>query len=126
MKIRLRSLLLLGVLGIGAGPARAEDDAAAQSLFDRMLAAQDAKDYEAFIANADDQLRSQLTRDQFEAASDVLKTNAQGGTREVTFLGELNQSGYEIYLYRLRFKAGDLLGTMTLDKDGKVAGIWFK
>lgn len=106
--------------------ARAEDDAGAQVLFNKMLAAQDAKDYEGFVANADDQLRGSLTRQAFEQSSDVLIADAAGSTREVTFLGELNQRGYEIYLYRLRFKAGDLLGTMTLDKDGKVAGFWLK
>jgi hypothetical protein len=106
--------------------ARAEDDAGAQVLFNKMLAAQDAKDYETFLANADDQLRGSLTRDAFEKSTEVLESDAAGGTREVTFLGELNQRGYAIYLYRLRFKAGDLLGTMTLDPDGRVAGFWLK
>ena len=109
-----------------AGPIRAEDDAGAQALFNKMLAAQDAKDYEGFLENADDQLRNSLTRDAFEKSSQVLIANAAGGPREVTYLGELNQRGYAIYLFRLRFKAGDLLGTLTLDPDGKVAGFWLK
>ena len=108
------------------GLARAEDDEGARTLFDKMLAAQDAKDYEGFLENADAQLRGSLTRDAFEKSSEVLRADAAGGTREVTFLGELNQRGYEIYLYRLRFKTGDLLGTLTLDPDGKVAGFWLK
>jgi hypothetical protein len=109
-----------------ASPIHAEDDAAAQALFNKMLAAQDAKDYEGFLENADAQLRGSLTRDEFEKSSDVLLANAAGGTREITYLGELNQRGYAIYLFRLRFKAGDLLGTLTLDPDGKVAGFWLK
>jgi hypothetical protein len=115
--------LVLAVLF--ATRASAEDDAAARTLFDQMLAAQDARDYDAFVVNADDQLKAALTRDQFMKASDVLQANAAGGPREVTFLGELNQRGYEVYLYRLRFKTGDLLATMAL-QDGKVAGIWLK
>jgi hypothetical protein len=45
----------------------------------------------------------------------------------LTFLGELNQHGYQVFLYRLRFKDGgdDMLATMSL-KDDKVAGIYFK
>jgi hypothetical protein len=109
-----------------ASPIHAEDDAGAQALFNKMLAAQDAKDYEGFLENADAQLRGSLTRDEFEKSSDVLLANAAGGTREITYLGELNQRGYAIYLFRLRFKAGDLLGTLTLDPDGKVAGFWLK
>jgi hypothetical protein len=109
-----------------AAPVFAEDDAGARAIFDKMLAAQDAKQYESFLADANDQLKDTLTRANFEQSSDILRADAAGGPREITFLGELNQSGYEIYLYRLRFKTGDLLGTLTLDKDGKVAGIWFK
>jgi len=109
-----------------AAPAWAEDDVGARAIFDKMLAAQDAKDYESFLADADDQLKGSLTRGNFEQSSDILRADAAGGPREVTFLGELNQNGYEIYLYRLRFKTGDLLGPLTLDKDGKVAGIWLK
>jgi hypothetical protein len=46
---------------------------------------------------------------------------------EATFLGELNQRGYQVFLYRLRFKDGgdDMLGTMSLKAD-KVGGIYFK
>ncbi len=120
------AVLTLAALLVFAAPVFAEDDAGARAIFDKMLAAQDAKDYESFLADADDQLKGSLTRANFEQSSDILRANAAGGPREVTFLGELNQSGYEIYLYRLRFKTGDLLGTLTLDKDGKVAGIWLK
>jgi hypothetical protein len=121
------AVLGCAALLVSVAPAFAEDDAAARALFDKMLAAQDARDYDGFMLNADDQFKAAgLTREMFNQSSDVLQADAAGGTREVTFLGELNQRGYEIYLYRLRFKTGDLLGTLTLDKDGKVAGIWFK
>jgi hypothetical protein len=125
--ISIRPVLLgFTALFFAFGLARAEDDAGAQDLFNKMLAAQDTKDYDTFLLNADAQLRGNLTRDDFAKSSDVLIADAAGGTREVTFLGELNQRGYAIYLYRLRFKTGDLLGTLTLDPDGKVAGFWLK
>jgi len=107
-----------------AMPSRAEDDAQARILFDKLLAANDADDYDAFVANADDGLKGALTKTQFDAVASMMTKRAEGG-REVAFLGELNQSGYEVYLYRLRFKDGDVLGTMAL-KDGKIAGIFFK
>jgi len=103
-------------------PIRAEDDAGARTEFDKLLAAVDAKDYDAFVADADDVLRGALTKTQFEAVSDMMTAH---GSHEVTFLGELNKPDYEIYVYRVRYKDEDVLGTMAL-KDGKVAGIYFK
>ena len=48
------------------------------------------------------------------------------GGYDSSFLGELNQKGFEVYLYRLRFKDGgdDMLATPSL-KDGKVGGSFF-
>jgi hypothetical protein len=121
----MKPLLAVGLLLVAVClPLRAEDDARARVLFDKLLAAQDAKDYDAFVADATDELKGGLSKTQFEAASNVMIARAAGG-QKVTFLGELNQQGYEVYLYRLRFKDSDMLGTMML-KDGKVAGIYFK
>jgi len=102
------------------------DEAAARDLFNQMVAAQDTKDYDAFVAHGDAQLKAGLSRTQFEASSDALKANQAGGTREVTYLGELDQKGYQVFLFRVRFKSGDMLASMTLNKQGEVAGIWFK
>ncbi len=118
--------LLLAFLFLAALSLRApaEDDAQARTLFDKLIAAQDQDDYDAFVADADDGLRAALTKTQFDASSAIMQGKAKNG-REITFLGELNQRGYEVYLYRLRFKDGDMLGTLSL-KDGKVAGILFR
>jgi hypothetical protein len=98
------------------------NDAQARVLFDQLLAATDAKDYDAFVANADETLRGALAKSQFDAVSDMMTRH---GSHTVTFLGELNKPGYEIYLYRVHYQDEDVLGTMAL-KDGKVAGIYFK
>jgi hypothetical protein len=118
--------LLLAFLFLAAFSLRsqAEDDAQARTLFNKLIAAQDNDDYDAFVADADDGLRAALTKTQFDASSAIMQGKAKDG-REITFLGELNQRGYEVYLYRLRFKDGDMLGTLSL-KDGKVAGILFR
>jgi hypothetical protein len=104
----------------------AADSAPAEKIFNSLIAAQTAKDYHAFVADADDNLKAALTKTQFDAASNFMIKRTDGGY-ETTFLGELNQHGYQVFLYRLRFKDGgdDILGTMSL-KDDKVGGIYFK
>jgi hypothetical protein len=44
-----------------------------------------------------------------------------------TYLGDLNQKGFKITLWRLRFTDGgdDALATLSL-KDGKIGGFWIK
>ena len=104
---------------------RAEDPAAADLIFKKLLAAQTAKDYDAFVADGTDPLKAALGKTQFEASSNLLNARFKGGY-DYSPLGELNQRGFEVYLYRLRFKDGgdDMLGTLSL-KDGKVGGIYF-
>jgi hypothetical protein len=104
----------------------AADGAQAEKIFKSLLAAQTAKDYNAFVADATDSLKAALTKTQFDASSKILNQRTGGGY-DTTFLGELNQHGYQVFLYRLRFKDGgdDMLGTMSL-KDDKVGGIYFR
>jgi hypothetical protein len=120
-----RSILAFLFIAIAPLGLRAEDNPQAQAIFGKLLAAQTAKDYNAFIADADGPLKAALTPAQFNAAADALNPRFKTGY-DVSFLGELNQEGFEVYLFRLRFKDGgsDLLGTLSL-KDGKVAGIYF-
>ena len=123
----MKCLLLTLVLALFAGVTlHAEDDALADTFFQKLLAAQVAKDYDGFVADASTGLKAALSKTQFEASSDIMIPKLAAGY-EITPLGELNQRGYEVYLYRLRFKNGgdDMLGTLSL-KDGKVAGIFFK
>ena len=95
-------------------------------VFKKLLASQAAKDYDAFIADGTDMLKAALSKTQFEASSNIMNARFKGGY-DTVYLGELNQKGFEVYLYRLRFKDGgdDMLGTLSL-KDGKVGGIWFR
>ncbi len=122
----MRRFLLGGLLlAVASLPLRAEDDAQAQAVLNTMLTAEVAKDYAAFIAGADDHLKAALSTAQFEASSESLSPRLQGGY-DLTFLGELNQTGYEVYLFRIRYKDGsdDTLVTLGM-KEGKVAGILF-
>ncbi len=121
-----RLIAAVVVLWSAVSSVQAADEAMADVLFQSLLAAQTAKNYDAFVANASDPLKAALTKTQFEASSNILNKRFAGGY-EVAFFGELNQKGYQTFLYRLRFKDGgdDLLGTMSLKND-KVEGIYFK
>jgi hypothetical protein len=121
-----RIALLILVFLIGSSTLRAADSAQAEKIFKNLITAQTARDYDAFLADANDNLKAALTKTQFEASSNLMIKRTNGGY-EITFLGELNQHGHQVFLYRLRFKDGgdDMLGTMSL-KDDKVGGIYFK
>ncbi len=119
-------LLTLALTLLASVSPQVEDAAHADALFKKLLAAQVAKDYDAFVADGTTTLKAALSKTQFEASSDLMIPKLAAGY-EITPLGELNQRGCEVYLYRLRFRNGgdDILGTLSL-KDGKVAGILFR
>ena len=125
MKNLFTLIAVAAILSTSLLTVRAADDKQAQTIFDKLLAAQLAGNYDAFVADANDQLKAALTKTQFDSASKVIKKRLIDGYNE-TFLGELNQRGYQVFLYRLRPKDGgdDLLATMSL-KDGKIGGIYF-
>ena len=110
-----------GCLGL-----QAQDTTKADGVFHKLLTASETRDYDAFVADGTDGLKAALGKGQFEAACNIVNARLKVGY-DVTLLGELNQKGYEVYLYRLRFKdsGDDMLGTLSL-KDGKVGGIYFK
>src|SRR3984885_933328 len=126
MKTIIRAALLAATLSWSSFTLHAADGAQAEKIFKNLLTAQTAKDYDAFVADADDNLKAALTKTQFDASSNIMIKRTSGGYG-TTFLGVLNQRGYQVFLYRLRFKDGgdDMLGTMSLKGD-KVGGIYFK
>jgi hypothetical protein len=108
-----------------AAPVFAATDEQAAATFQKLLDAQPGKNYEQFVANASDPLKAALSQTQFEAAADILNKRFKDGY-DVKPLGELNQRGCQIYLYKIVCKdnGDDILATMAL-KDDKVAGILF-
>jgi hypothetical protein len=122
----MKTLVILALASLASLNLQAEDTTQADALFHKLLTAQVAKDYDAFVSDATTELKAALTKTQFEALSDLMVPKLAAGY-EITTLGELNKKGYKVYLYRLRFKNGDddILGTLSL-KDDKVAGIYFK
>ena len=122
----MKKLLLAAGLCFAATLHAAQTEEQAQAMFQQLLDAQPAKNYDAFVANGTLELKAALTKTQFEAAADLLNKRLAGGY-DVTPLGEVDQKGYQVFLFRLQFKdkGDDILGTMSL-RDGQVAGIYFK
>jgi hypothetical protein len=122
----IRTTLFIVAFSLYSFALHAADNAQAEKIFKNLIAAQTMKDYDAFVADADDNLKAVLTKTQFDASSNFMIKRTSGGY-DTTFLGELNQHDYQVFLYRLRFNDGgdDILGTMSLKHD-KVGGIYFK
>jgi hypothetical protein len=123
MKIAsLFSAIILGTLAIAqaAGPP-----ADAQAASNKLLAAISAADYAAFVADGDAAFKG-LKKEQFDAVSAQLAPRFKAGYT-ATYLGDLNQSGYNVTVWRLRFADGgdDALATLSL-KNGKIGGFWIK
>jgi hypothetical protein len=102
----------------------AEPDQPTQNLFKNLMAATASNDYDAFIAECDALMKAALTKPQLEGVSKQIGPRLQQGY-DTQYLGELNQHGYVVHLWRLRFKDGkdDLLATLSV-KDGKAGGFY--
>jgi hypothetical protein len=123
----MKSLLAAGVLILCAGMTliAAEPPMGAKVASTQLLEAIASGDYASFVANGDAAFRG-LTQPQFDAVAAQLGPHLKAGY-EATYLGDLNQKGFQVTLWRLRFKSGgdDALATLSL-KDGKVGGFWIK
>ena len=91
----------------------------------KLITAIVADDYASFVDDGNAAFRG-LRKDQFEAVVSQLSSKLKNGY-DIAYLGDLNQQGYQVTLWRIRFKSGgdDLIATLSM-KDGKVGGFWIK
>ncbi|MEI7962432.1 MAG: hypothetical protein WCI42_01220 [Verrucomicrobiota bacterium] len=103
----------------------ADAPAGSQAEATKLVAAIVTDDYKGFVANGNVAFQG-LKKDQFEAVVSQLGPKLKAGY-DLTYLGDRNQRGYQVTLWRIRFKSGgdDLLATLIM-KDGKVGGFWIK
>lgn len=117
------ALLLTALLParLGASEPAKEDDALAAKL----LTAVAKSDYAAFVADGEPAFQ-QLKPEQFAAVASKLGPKL-AAEHQVTYLGELNQKGYHVTLWRIRFNDGsdDALATLSV-KSGKVGGFFIR
>ena len=103
----------------------AEPPGDAQAAADKLLAAVISVDYPAFVADAAGALKK-VEKKLFTAVSDQLRPRLKKGYSD-TYLGALNQNGYQVTLRRLRFTDGGDDALVTLKrKDGKNFGYSIK
>jgi len=102
----------------------ADPDQTTQAVFKNLIDATVSDNYEGFVADCDAQVKAAVTKPILEGVSEQIKPHADSGYG-AEYLGELNQKGYKVYLWKLKFKDGsdDVLATMSL-KEGKVAGFY--
>jgi hypothetical protein len=104
--------------------AYAEPDQTTQTIFKNLMAAAVSNNYEGFIAQCDAAMKVNMTKPMLEGVSREIEPRAKRGY-DAHYLGELNQRGYKVHLWRLSFKDGgdDVLATLSL-KDGKAGGFY--
>ena len=115
-------MIFMGMFGsLNAAPAPEAAEAASK----RLIMAVEENDFEAFIKDGEPAFQ-QLDKKKFETVSKLLDKRMNGGY-DVEYLGDLIQQGYQVTLWRLRFKDGsdDALATLSM-KEGKVGGYWIK
>jgi hypothetical protein len=91
----------------------------------KLVSAIASDNYASFVADGNAAFQG-LKKDQFESVVSQLGSKLKAGY-DLAYLGDLNQRGYQVTLWRIRFKSGgdDLLATLSM-RDGKVGGYWIK
>ena len=95
------------------------------SFSEKIISAIQKGDYNSFIADGDEAFKK-LKQEQFDSVATQLAPRFKAGY-EITYLGDLQQHGFHVTLWKLRFKDGkdDALATLSV-KEGKVSGFWIK
>ncbi len=118
--------LAIALLAVHATPARAEaaGPADAQKLVTKMIDAVMAQSYDAFLADADANLKTHLSRQQFEGLCGLYTQPLKKGYK-LDYFGRLKQRGYMVHLWKISTSGAqdEALIRMAM-KDGKVGGVW--
>ena len=117
---------------MGASPRAARAAAAppavaaapVEHIFASLLAAIKTDDYAAFVAEGEPAFKAALTKPMLTEVSAQLAPRLEKGYH-VVYLGQLNQHGYLVYLWKLSYTDGgdDSLASLSL-KAGKVGGFF--
>jgi hypothetical protein len=113
------------LLLVAATPARAAGTAPppAEKALKQMIEAVKAESYDAFLVDADANLKKQLSRQQFEGMCGLYTKPLKKGY-SLEYFGQLRQRGMAIFVWKISVPGGqeDVLVSLAL-KDGKVAGV---
>ncbi len=126
-QIPLFSVLAVLIVTLGTASAQAPKvDVGVQKTFDKLIAAVKAGDREAFVADATAAVKEGMTKELMKKLKDGIGSRLRGGF-EATYLCEVKQEGYQVYLWKATFKdAGDDVIVRLVLKKGKVAGFFLQ
>lgn len=95
-----------------------QPDATMERSLDTLLAAIAANNHQQFVAIADDAFGRHLTAKAFQSISESLGKRVQGGCTPV-YLGQFQQTGSRVSLWRLEFADGgdDRLARLSMAQD---------
>ena len=90
----------------------------------KMIDAVVAESYDAFLADADANLKTHLTRQQFEGLCGLYTQPLKKGYK-LEYFGHLKQHGYLVHVWKVSTNGeqDEALVRMAV-KDGKVGGVW--
>lgn len=115
MRLTVFLLILLGVMVFGAFDQEA-------FLFVQHLT---SEDFESALNMCSNQVKSQLSVQSLSSIWNSLKAQL-GDFREIAGYEKITQGEYEIYNFTLKFDRGEISALVTIDREGKVAGLFFK
>ena len=97
-----------------------------RTTLDKLLKAVEMNDYDSFVADGSDAFKAGMTKQMLQGVSGQLSARMKKGYT-CLYLGELNQQGYKVLLWKIAYKDGgdDTLTRLVL-KDGKVTGFWLQ
>ena len=105
--------------------ARAAGPDAPEAIAKNIMEATKDKAYDRFLADANDDVRANITKQMFDGVSNQLAPRLRQGYKMV-YLTRLRQGGMLVHLWRLEFSDGkdELLLRVAISKDtGKVSGM---
>ncbi len=98
----------------------------AASILNELLQATESGEYAAFQAPGNQAFKEGITEEMFSQVSSQMQPVLEGGY-DTTYLSDLNQQGFKIYLWKLIPKTGndEFLLKLTLEGD-EAAGFWIQ
>jgi hypothetical protein len=132
MKInRIQIMILISVaislaIFTGLATAGAKADGPLNQLLQKLLQSIEDNHYASFIDDGTDEFKAGITKTMHEGLSSQLSPRMKRGY-DLTYLGDLQQQGCRVHLWRLSFQDGgdDTLAKLVI-KEGKVAGFWLQ
>jgi hypothetical protein len=113
-------------LGIAAQIGWAQAPPDIEATLKKMLTATESGSRNAFVAEGDASFQKDITPAMFNSFSAQFASRLKHGYT-TTFVTQLHQEGFSVYVWKLEFKDGgdDLLFTLAV-KDGKIGGFFLR